>query len=151
MGVDLDINDDYVVINKPNEYQPVSIKTQVYPGFATDLQQPITPLMFKADGVSKITETIYPARFRHVDELSRMNAHIDKKSGSALIYPSDLKGAEVYASDLRAGACLLIAGLLADGVTTIHNVHHIDRGYADIVKKLSALGADIWRDTTEED
>ena len=151
MGVDLDINDDYVVINKPNEYQPVSIKTQVYPGFATDLQQPITPLMFKADCVSKITETIYPARFRHVDELSRMNAHIDKKSGSALIYPSDLKGAEVYASDLRAGACLLIAGLLADGVTTIHNVHHIDRGYADIVKKLSALGADIWRDTTEED
>ncbi|CAD2073690.1 UDP-N-acetylglucosamine 1-carboxyvinyltransferase [Jeotgalicoccus meleagridis] len=151
MGVDLEINDDYVVINKPNEYQPVSIKTQVYPGFATDLQQPITPLMFKADGVSKITETIYPARFRHVDELSRMNAHIDKKSGSALIYPSDLKGAEVYASDLRAGACLLIAGLLADGVTTIHNVHHIDRGYADIVKKLSALGADIWRDTTEED
>ena len=151
MGVDLDINDDYVVINKPNEYQPVSIKTQVYPGFATDLQQPITPLMFKADGVSKITETIYPARFRHVDELSRMNAHIDKKSGSALIYPSDLKGAEVYASDLRAGACLLIAGLLADGVTTIHNVHHIDRGYADIVKKLSALGADIWRDTTEDD
>ena len=151
MGVDLEINDDYVVINKPNEYQPVSIKTQVYPGFATDLQQPITPLMFKADGVSKIAETIYPARFRHVDELSRMNAHIDKKSGSALIYPSDLKGAEVYASDLRAGACLLIAGLLADGVTTIHNVHHIDRGYADIVKKLSALGADIWRDTTEED
>ena len=151
MGVDIEIGDDYAIINKPESYKTVSIKTQVYPGFATDLQQPITPLMFKADGVSKITETIYPARFRHVDELARMNAHIDKKSGSALIYPSDLKGAEVYASDLRAGASLLIAGLLADGVTTIHNVNHIDRGYADIVKKLEALGADIWRDTVEEE
>ena len=151
MGVDIEIGDDYAIINKPESYKAVSIKTQVYPGFATDLQQPITPLMFKADGVSKITETIYPARFRHVDELARMNAHIDKKSGSALIYPSDLKGAEVYASDLRAGASLLIAGLLADGVTTIHNVNHIDRGYADIVKKLEALGADIWRDTVEEE
>lgn len=79
-----------------------------------------------------------------------MNAHIEKKSSSALIYPSQLKGAEVYASDLRAGACLLISGLIADGVTTIHNVNHIDRGYADIVKKLSALGADIWRDTLED-
>lgn len=151
MGVDIEIGDDYAIINKPESYKSVSIKTQVYPGFATDLQQPITPLMFKADGVSKITETIYPARFRHVDELARMNAHIDKKSGSALIYPSDLKGAEVYASDLRAGASLLIAGLLADGVTTIHNVNHIDRGYADIVKKLESLGADIWRDTVEEE
>ena len=151
MGVDIEIGDDYAIINKPETYKSVSIKTQVYPGFATDLQQPITPLMFKADGVSKVTETIYPARFRHVDELARMNAHIDKKSGSALIYPSDLKGAEVYASDLRAGASLLIAGLLADGVTTIHNVNHIDRGYADIVKKLESLGADIWRDTVEEE
>lgn len=150
MGVKLDIGDDYVVINKPEKYNAVSLKTQVYPGFATDLQQPITPLMFLADGVSKITETIYPARFRHVDELSLMNAHIEKKSSSALIYPSQLKGAEVYASDLRAGACLLISGLIADGVTTIHNVNHIDRGYADIVKKLSALGADIWRDTLED-
>src|SRR5699024_6764389 len=140
----------YVVTYIPNKDNAVSLKTQVYPGFASAVQQPITPLMFFADGVSRIAEPRYPARLRHAHELSSMNAHLEKKSGSALIYPSQLKGAEVYASDLRAGACLLISGLIADGVTTIHNVNHIDRGYADIVKKLSALGADIWRDTLED-
>jgi len=146
LGVKIELGDDYATITKPDEYRPVSVKTQVYPGFATDLQQPLTPLLFKADGVSKITETIYPARFRHVDELNRMDGKIEQKGGSALIYPSELKGADVYASDLRAGACLLISGLLADGITTIHNVSHIDRGYTDIVKKLDTLGADIWRE-----
>ncbi|KKK35156.1 UDP-N-acetylglucosamine 1-carboxyvinyltransferase [Salinicoccus sediminis] len=151
LGVKIEIGDDYATITKPDEYRPVSVKTQVYPGFATDLQQPLTPLLFKADGVSKITETIYPARFRHVDELNRMDGKIEQKGGSALIYPSELKGADVYASDLRAGACLLISGLLADGVTTIHNVNHIDRGYTDIVKKLDTLGADIWREEISAD
>lgn len=146
LGVKIELGDDYATITKPDEYRSVSVKTQVYPGFATDLQQPLTPLLFKADGVSKITETIYPARFRHVDELNRMDGKIEQKGGSALIYPSELKGADVYASDLRAGACLLISGLLADGITTIHNVSHIDRGYTDIVKKLDTLGADIWRE-----
>ena len=145
-GVHIETGDDYVVISRPETYKPVSVKTQVYPGFATDLQQPITPLLFMTEGVSKITETIYPARFRHVDELRRMGAKIDKNSGTALIYPSTLQGAEVYASDLRAGACLLLSGLIADEVTTIHNVAHIDRGYTDIVSKLEALGADIWRE-----
>lgn len=151
LGVKIEIGDDYATITKPDEYRPISVKTQAYPGFATDLQQPLTPLLFKADGVSKITESIYPARFRHVDELNRMDGRIEQKSGSALIYPSQLKGANVYASDLRAGACLLISGLLADGVTTIHNVNHIDRGYTDIVKKLEILGADIWREEISED
>lgn len=146
-GVHIETGDDYMVITRPEAYKPISVKTQVYPGFATDLQQPITPLLFLADGVSKITETIYPARFRHVDELRRMGAEIDKNSGTALIYPSALQGAEVYASDLRAGACLLLSGLIAEGVTTIHNVGHIDRGYTDIVSKLEVLGADIWRET----
>lgn len=145
-GVEIETGDDYVVITRPEKYRSISLKTQVYPGFATDLQQPITPMLFLADGVSKITETIYPARFRHVDELRRMGAQIDKNSGTALIYPSALQGAEVYASDLRAGACLLLAGLSADGITTIHNVGHIDRGYTDIVSKLQSLGADIWRE-----
>ncbi|MCD2138135.1 UDP-N-acetylglucosamine 1-carboxyvinyltransferase [Salinicoccus halitifaciens] len=145
-GVHIETGDDYVVISRPETYKPVSVKTQVYPGFATDLQQPITPLLFMTEGVSKITETIYPARFRHVDELRRMGAKIDKNSGTALIYPSTLQGAEVYASDLRAGACLLLSGLIAEGTTTIHNVAHIDRGYTDIVSKLEALGADIWRE-----
>lgn len=146
LGVKIETGDDFVKINKPAKYSPVSVKTQVYPGFATDLQQPLTPLLFMADGVSKVTETIYPARFRHVDELTRMDAKIEQKSNSALIFPSNLKGAEVYASDLRAGACLLTSGLIAEGVTTIHNVNHIDRGYTDIVKKLQTLGADIWRE-----
>ncbi|WP_017549623.1 UDP-N-acetylglucosamine 1-carboxyvinyltransferase [Salinicoccus carnicancri] len=151
LGVKIKIGDDYATITKPDEYRPVSVKTQVYPGFATDLQQPLTPLLFKADGVSKITETIYPARFRHVDELNRMDGKIEQKGGSALVYPSELKGADVYASDLRAGACLLISGLLADGITTIHNVSHIDRGYTDIVRKLDILGADIWREEISGD
>ncbi len=151
LGVKIEIGDDYATITKPDEYLPVSVKTQVYPGFATDLQQPLTPLLFKADGVSKITETIYPARFRHVDELNRMDGKIEQKGGSALVYPSELKGADVYASDLRAGACLLISGLIAEGITTIHNVNHIDRGYTDIVKKLESLGADIWREEISED
>lgn len=149
IGVEIEEGDDYVVLSHPETYKPVSLKTQVYPGFATDLQQPITPLLFLTDGVSKITETIYPARFRHVDELRRLGANIEKKSGTALIYPSELQGADVYASDLRAGACLLLSGLIANGVTTIHNVEHIDRGYSDIVKKLEELGADIWRETVE--
>ncbi|MFC3418861.1 UDP-N-acetylglucosamine 1-carboxyvinyltransferase [Salinicoccus hispanicus] len=151
LGVEIEVGDDWATITKPEIYRPISVKTQVYPGFATDLQQPLTPLLFKADGVSKITETIYPARFRHVDELVRMDAKIEQNSGSALIFPSQLKGTHVYASDLRAGACLLISGLTADGVTTIHNVNHIDRGYTDIVKKLAHLGADIWREEIEED
>lgn len=149
IGVEIEEGDDYVVLSHPKTYKSVSLKTQVYPGFATDLQQPITPLLFLTDGVSKITETIYPARFRHVDELRRLGANIEKKSGTALIYPSELQGADVYASDLRAGACLLLSGLIANGVTTIHNVEHIDRGYSDIVKKLEELGADIWRETVE--
>ncbi|WP_031545270.1 UDP-N-acetylglucosamine 1-carboxyvinyltransferase [Salinicoccus luteus] len=151
LGVEIEIGDDFATITKPEKYKPISVKTQVYPGFATDLQQPLTPLLFMADGVSKITETIYPARFRHVDELVRMDAKIEQNSGSALIFPSELKGTHVYASDLRAGACLLISGLTAEGVTTIHNVNHIDRGYTDIVKKLDHLGAEIWREEVEED
>lgn len=98
-----------------------------------------------ADGPSFVTETIYPARFRHVDELKNMGANIeaDMETGTATIKPSSLNGAEVYASDLRAGACLIIAGLLAEGVTTIYNVRHIYRGYTDIVKHLKELGANI--------
>ncbi|CYA08395.1 UDP-N-acetylglucosamine 1-carboxyvinyltransferase [Staphylococcus aureus] len=125
----------------------VDIKTLVYPGFATDLQQPITPLLFMANGPSFVTDTIYPERFKHVEELKRMGANIEVDEGTATIKPSTLHGAEVYASDLRAGACLIIAGLIAEGVTTIYNVKHIYRGYTDIVEHLKALGADIWTET----
>lgn len=151
LGVDIEIDGDAekAVIKRKPMYKNVDIKTLVYPGFATDLQQPITPLLFMADGPSFVTETIYPARFRHVDELKQMGANIDAdmQTGTATIKPSTVNGADVYASDLRAGACLIIAGLLAEGITTIYNVRHIYRGYTDIVTHLKTLGADIW---TEE-
>ncbi|CDR62081.1 UDP-N-acetylglucosamine 1-carboxyvinyltransferase [Staphylococcus schweitzeri] len=147
LGVDVDVQDERLHINNNAPYQFVDIKTLVYPGFATDLQQPITPLLFMANGPSFVTDTIYPERFKHVEELKRMGANIEVDEGTATIKPSNLHGAEVYASDLRAGACLIIAGLIAEGVTTIYNVKHIYRGYTDIVEHLKALGADIWTET----
>ena len=147
MGTEIDLGEDSVVIKGKDEYKPVDIQTAVYPGFATDLQQPFTPLLLKANGQSKITETIYPARFKHVDELIRMGANVNLENGTAIYYPSKLTGASVAASDLRAGASLLIAGLISEGVTTVYNVKHIYRGYSGIVKKLKALGADIWTET----
>lgn len=147
LGVNVDVQEDHAVISKGDTYQSVDIKTVVYPGFATDLQQPITPLLTMCDGISTVTDTIYPKRFKHVDELERMGASITTDDGTATIKPSTLSGAEVYASDLRAGACLIVAGLLTQDVTTIYNVKHIYRGYTDIVKTLKSLGADVW---TEE-
>lgn len=147
LGVDIQVEDDSAKIKRSTPYSSVDIKTLVYPGFATDLQQPITPLLFMADGVSLVTETIYPERFKHVDELKNMGANINADDGTATIKPSKLIGTEVYASDLRAGACLIVAGLIAEDVTTIYNVKHIYRGYTDIVNTLKSLGADIW---TEE-
>ena len=150
LGVDIQVDGDAekAIIKRKSSYKNVDIKTLVYPGFATDLQQPITPLLFMADGPSFVTETIYPARFRHVDEL-KIWVLILKP-----IWKLELLQLNhhhlmvlVYASDLRAGACLIIAGLLAEGVTTIYNVRHIYRGYTDIVKHLKELGANIW---TEE-
>ena len=136
LGVNVDVRDERIRINNNAPYQFVDIKTLVYPGFATDLQQPITPLLFMANGPSFVTDTIYPERFKHVEELKRMGANIEVDEGTATIKPSTLHGAEVYASDLRAGACLIIAGLIAEGVTTIYNVKHIYRGYTDIVEHL---------------
>lgn len=144
LGVKIETGDDYMVVKAAAPYKSVDIKTLVYPGFATDLQQPITPLLFLADGPSFVTETIYPERFKHVPELQNMHAAITADQGTATIKPSQLVGADVYASDLRAGACLIIAGLIAEGVTTIYNVRHIYRGYSNIVETLKELGADIW-------
>ncbi len=149
LGVGIEVGDDYMIVKSRNQYNSVDIKTLVYPGFATDLQQPITPLLFLADGPSFVTDTIYPERFKHVKELQNMNASIDSDRGTATIKPSTLKGADVYASDLRAGACLIVAGLIADGVTTIFNVRHIYRGYTNIVQTLKQLGAEIWTETMD--
>lgn len=155
MGVTIDINDnqDQVLVVPGEKLKSVDVKTLVHPGFPTDLQQPMTTLLTKAEGTSIVTDTIYSARFKHVDELRRMNAQIKVEGRSAIINgPIQLQGAKVKASDLRAGASLVIAGLLADGLTEVTGLEHIDRGYSHLEEKLKGLGAAIWReDLTEEE
>ena len=144
MGAKLEIGEDSLYVHPSPNLKMVSVKTQPYPGFATDLQQPLTPLMALAQGEGTIIDTIYPQRVKHIPELNRMGADI--KVDGAIVRvagPAKLSGAPVKASDLRAGACLVIAGLVADGVTEITGVDHILRGYSNIVEKLRALGADI--------
>ena len=129
-GAMLEVGADYVIVQKQNSYKAVNIKTAVYPGFATDLQQPFTVLQTQTNGKSKTTETIYENRFMHIPYLKELGADIDVKNQTATITgPSKLKGCEVVATDLRAGAAMVVAGLIADGKTTITNVEHILRGY----------------------
>jgi UDP-N-acetylglucosamine 1-carboxyvinyltransferase len=150
MGVRLDIEVDRVTVGKAETLQAVDVQTLSYPGYATDLQQPITPLLTQAAGQSQIKETIYVERFKHCLELQRMGANIELTPAIANITgPTPLYGEKVTATDLRAGAALVIAGLIADGVTEIHDVYHIDRGYENIDQKLRDLGAKIWRETVE--
>ena len=145
MGVPMEIGEDSVRITKPiQKLKGISIKTLPYPGFATDLQQPFTPLLMMAEGESMIVDTIYPKRVKHIPELNRMGAKARITSDTILIEGNHtLDGAEVVASDLRAGACLMIAGLIAKGETEITGVENILRGYSHIVEKVTALGADI--------
>ncbi len=152
-GVQVEAGDDQIFVSPGIGLKAVDIKTLVYPGFPTDLQQPFTSLLTSATGTSVVTDTIYGARFKHIDELRRMNAQIKVEGRAAIITgPVQLQGAKVKASDLRAGAALVIAGLLAEGVTEVTGVEHIDRGYSNLVEKLSGLGATIWREkmTKEE-
>ncbi|GER73031.1 UDP-N-acetylglucosamine 1-carboxyvinyltransferase [Weizmannia acidilactici] len=147
MGVPVETGDEQIFIGKPDKLKAVDIKTLVYPGFPTDLQQPFTALLTKAEGSSIVTDTIYSARFKHIDELRRMSANIKVEGRSAIVNgPVRLQGAKVKASDLRAGAALVIAGLMADGITEVTGVDHIDRGYSHLVEKLNGLGATIWRE-----
>lgn len=153
MGVQIEIQDDQIFVRAASKMKAVDIKTLVYPGFPTDLQQPLTSLLTRAEGTSMVTDTIYGARFKHIDELRRMNANIKVEGRSAVINgPIQLEGAKVKASDLRAGAALVIAGLMADGVTEVTGLEHIDRGYSHMVEKLNGLGATVWREslTNEE-
>lgn len=147
MGVQIEAGDDQIFVGPAEKMKAVDIKTLVYPGFPTDLQQPLTALLTNAEGTSMVTDTIYGARFKHIDELRRMNANIKVEGRSAIINgPMKLQGAKVKASDLRAGAALVIAGLMAEGVTEVTGVDHIDRGYSHLVEKLNGLGATIWRE-----
>ena len=144
MGVPMVIYEDSIRVLETTELKGVQIKTLPYPGFATDLQQPITPLLLKASGESSIMDTIYPKRVKHIPELQRMDAEMRVENDLILIEGGHaLNGVEVVASDLRAGACLVIAGLIAEGTTEISGVENILRGYDHIIEKLTALGADI--------
>ena len=132
MKVKLDMGDDYITIYESNNLKPINVQTLIYPGFATDLQQPLSTLLTKADGVSSIEETIWENRFMHVKELNKMGAKISVVDNKAYITgPTFLKGTEVVATDLRGGAAVLLAGLAAVGKTRILNAEHILRG-ADI-------------------
>jgi UDP-N-acetylglucosamine 1-carboxyvinyltransferase len=147
MGVPIEANEEQVFIGEAKDLNAVDIKTLVYPGFPTDLQQPFTSLLTRAKGSAIVTDTIYSARFKHIDELRRMNANIKVEGRSAIVNgPIQLQGAKVKASDLRAGAALVIAGLMAEGVTEVTGLEHIDRGYSGLVEKLEGLGATIWRE-----
>ena len=144
MGVRMTVEEDAIFVEEQGDLKPVDIKTSPYPGFATDLQQPMTPLLLKASGQGKIIDTIYEKRVNHVPELARMGADIQVLGGQ-IVYngPTQLSGAPVKASDLRAGAALVTAGLMADGQTEITNIEFILRGYSNIIENLSDLGADI--------
>ncbi|ALC88684.1 UDP-N-acetylglucosamine 1-carboxyvinyltransferase [Bacillus sp. FJAT-18017] len=152
MGVYVEAGDDQIFVKSTSKLKAVDIKTLVYPGFPTDLQQPFTSLLTKAQGSSMVTDTIYGARFKHIDELRRMNASIKVEGRSAIISgPVQLQGAKVKASDLRAGAALVIAGLMAEGITEVTGLEHIDRGYSNLVEKLHGLGATAWREAMTEE
>lgn len=144
MGIPIEVGPDSVVVSKGNNLKPVNIKTQGYPGFATDLQQPITTLLTQCNGVSTLEETIYENRFKNVPYLNDMGANIEINERTIKITgATKLTGKKVEATDLRAGACLVLAGLLASGTTTITNIEHVLRGYENIVEKLDEVGADI--------
>lgn len=144
MGVRMTIFEDSIFVEKQTGLKAIQIKTSPYPGFATDLQQPITPLLLTAVGRGRIVDTIYEKRVNHVPELAKMGATISTLNDH-IIYegPNQLTGSSVKATDLRAGAALVIAGLMASGTTEITNVEYILRGYSDIIHKLTQLGADI--------
>ncbi|CAM3696146.1 UDP-N-acetylglucosamine 1-carboxyvinyltransferase [Cohnella lubricantis] len=152
MGVTVehDENGIRVIANKP--LRAVDVKTLPYPGFPTDMQAQMMALLLVAEGTSIVTETVFENRFMHVDEFAKMGAEIKVDGRTAIVAGNaKLAGAQVCATDLRAGAALICAALVADGATEVDGVHHIDRGYVDIVGKLAALGADVYRAPSPEE
>ncbi len=144
MGVRMTVSEDSIFVEKQDKLKAVSVKTSPYPGFATDLQQPLTPLLLKAEGRGTIIDTIYEKRIGHVQELANFGAKISTRNNHIVFEgPNQLAGASVKATDLRAGAAMIIAGLMAEGRTEITNVEFILRGYSNIIEKLTELGADI--------
>lgn len=151
MGVQVIEMDESIRIIGSSEYTAIDVKALVYPGFATDLQSPMTTLLTQAKGVSILTDYVYGTRFKHVPELARMGANIRVEGRSAIIEGNKLNAAKVKAADLRAGAALVVAALtVEDGVTEISGVEYIDRGYDHLVENLTRLGAEVWRETSTE-
>ena len=150
MGVEITELDEGIRVRVPKTLKAVDIKTMPHPGFPTDMQSQMMALMLTAEGTSIITETVFENRFMHVEEFRRMNASAKIEGRSVFIEgPVDLQGAEVMATDLRAAAALILAGLVSEGMTRVTKLHHLDRGYVDFHGKLASLGANIERITEE--
>ena len=146
LGVDLTIDGSTIRIKSNENIQPVSVKTEIYPGFPTDLQAQWSTLMTQANGVSKVTDKIYYDRFSYVPELNRLGANLDVKKNCVTIEgKTDLSGASVMSTDLRASVSLVMAGMVAEGTTEVLRIYHLDRGYENLEKKLNAAGASIQR------
>lgn len=144
-GVEMQINDDNIIVNKSDKYNAIDIETLVFPGFPTDLQQVIIPFLTQCEGVSRVRETIYENRFQNIADTVRMGANISVRDNEIAIVKgkTDLIGCSVSATDLRGGASMLICGLIASGITEVDNIHYILRGYDNIVDKLKSVGAKI--------
>ncbi|WP_055105458.1 UDP-N-acetylglucosamine 1-carboxyvinyltransferase [Paenibacillus ihumii] len=146
MGVTVEEMDESIRVIGAPQYEHVDVKALIYPGFPTDMQSPMTSLLTQAEGVSVLSDFVYSSRFKHVPELVRMGAKIRVEGRSAIIEGGELNAAKVKATDLRAGAALVIAGLtVKEGITEVSGVELIDRGYDNLVTNLRALGADVWR------
>ncbi|HRS01655.1 MAG TPA: UDP-N-acetylglucosamine 1-carboxyvinyltransferase [Bacteroidota bacterium] len=149
-GCEIDVNQDKISLKMEDDPKPVDFITAPYPGLPTDLQAQWIAYMLSANGTSRVIDTIYPDRFKHVPELQRLGANIKMVDNSAIIEgKSILKGAPVMSSDLRCSASLVLAGLIAEGKTEVLRIYHLDRGYENIEKKFTSLGASIERVKTE--
>lgn len=145
-GVRIEIGDDSMYVSRPKEIRAYDLRTSPHPGYPTDMQAQYMTLMTQAQGTSSVTETIFERRFMHVGELSRMGADIRIDGRTCVVVgPTPLMGAQVMATDLRASACLVLAALVAEGVTVVDRVYHLDRGYEAMEEKLRALGASVER------
>jgi UDP-N-acetylglucosamine 1-carboxyvinyltransferase len=150
MGVQVMVSEDGILVRAEGDLKPIDVKTLPYPGFPTDLQSQMMALQLTASGTNLMSETVFENRFMHVEELKRMSAHIKIEGRTAVIEGGHpLSGAQVTSTDLRAGAALILAGLVANGITEVTGLHHVDRGYVDIVGKLRSLGAKIERVSEE--
>lgn len=146
MGAQVTVSPEGIRVVGPKELKPVEVKTLPHPGFPTDMQPQMTVLQLAAHGTSVLTETVFENRFMHLEELRRMNANFKVEGDTVVLYgPTKFSGAEVAATDLRAGAALVIAGLVADGITQVTHLEYLDRGYYHFHQKLAALGAEIKR------